>query len=92
MKSYPTLLPRVFLFSFDFFFFLTRAASHLFEVFVLICFRLQDGVPDTIAALRDAGIKVGANFNIIPYTVQLTKPEIVLRESVHNIDWHKSWE
>jgi len=54
--------------------------------------RLQDGVPDTIAALRDAGIKVGANFNIIPYTVQLTKPEIVLRESVHNIDWHKSWE
>lgn len=36
----------------------------LFQVFLLFYVRLQDGVPDTIAALREAGIKVGANFNL----------------------------
>ena len=36
----------------------------LFEVFLLFYVRLQDGVPDTIAALREAGIKVGANFRL----------------------------
>lgn len=29
------------------------------EVFCLYCFRLQDGVPQTIMALREAGLKVG---------------------------------
>jgi len=36
----------------------------LYKVFLLFYVRLQDGVPDTIAALREAGIKVGANFRL----------------------------
>ena len=49
---------------------LLRHEQHhiLLEVFFLFYFRLQDGVPDTIAALREAGIKVGANFTLYHLT------------------------
>lgn len=53
MKSYPTL-------------FHMSSITFSLKFFFLIYFRLQDGVPDTITALRDAGIKVGASFTQNP--------------------------
>ena len=57
----------------------------LFEVFLLFYVRLQDGVPDTIAALREAGIKVGANFKLYS-TVENRNS---FKRNYDNIDWQK---